>query len=74
MQYDDIHRAEPDDSDSPKVCYCMRVHAATIRRAIRAGARDLAAIQQATKAGTGCGTCRIDLVELLREQAGEPAR
>ena len=74
MQHDGRQRAEPGDTDTPKVCYCMRVHAATIRRAIRAGARDLAAIQQATKAGTGCGTCRIDLVELLREQAGEPAQ
>lgn len=64
------------DGDGIKVCYCMRVHERTLRRAIAAGARDLQSLQDLTRAGTGCGTCRIDLLALLRECAGrsDPAR
>jgi assimilatory nitrate reductase catalytic subunit len=35
--------------------------------AIAAGAEDVAALGQATRAGTGCGTCKVELERLLRE-------
>jgi NAD(P)H-nitrite reductase large subunit len=58
------------DEASPRVCWCMRVHEATLVRAIRAGHDDLDAVARATRAGTGCGTCRSELLDLLaREQA-----
>lgn len=55
--------------DDPRVCYCMKVHRNTILAAIHAGAHTLASLQARTRAGTGCGTCRIDLLQLLA-QAG----
>ena len=43
----------------------MKVHEATLYRAIQAGARTAEALRDATRAGMGCGTCRIDLTKLL---------
>ena len=62
--------ATPQDQ-GPRVCVCMKVHARTLRRAFRAGARSVEELSQATRAGTGCGTCRMDLLELLRQWEGE---
>ena len=50
---------------SPTICVCHGVSAATIRAAIEAGARDVAAIGTATCAGTGCGSCKPELAGLL---------
>ena len=47
----------------------MFVHEATLRRAIERGARSVRDLQDATRAGTGCGTCRMDLQRLLDEAA-----
>ncbi len=58
---------EPGDEETPKVCYCMQVHEATLRRAIESGARSIRDLQDMTRAGTGCGTCRTDLQALLDE-------
>lgn len=57
--------------DNPRVCFCMKVHRNSLLAAIRAGAHTLASLQARTRAGTGCGTCRIDLLHLLAE-AGHP--
>lgn len=57
--------ARPEDEDTPKICYCMHVHEATILRAIREGATTLAELGERTRAGTGCGTCKSELVVLL---------
>ena len=51
----------------PRICVCMKVHAETLRVAFRDGARSLEKLSEATRAGTGCGTCRMDLIELLRQ-------
>jgi NAD(P)H-nitrite reductase large subunit len=65
-----IGRGQRDaDHGDPRICYCMRVHRSTLVAAILGGARTLAALQAATSAGTGCGTCRIDLLELLAAHA-----
>lgn len=60
----------PGDEDSPKICYCMHVHEATLVRVIEAGASTIEQLAETTRAGTGCGTCRSELHRLLRVRAG----
>lgn len=57
---------------SPTICVCHGIREATIAQAIREGADSLAAIGAATRAGTGCGSCRPELSALLAA-ALEPA-
>lgn len=53
-------------------CKCKGVTENTVRGAIREGANTLQAIAEATRAGTGCGTCSVDVEGLIRsEQLGE---
>ena len=55
----------------PRICVCMKVHVETLLQAIRDGALSVEALREATRAGTGCGTCRTDLEQLLRAQRKE---
>jgi len=55
------------------VCNCHKVSASRLREAIGGGATTLDALCGATRAGTGCGSCRGELVELLARHAPEPA-
>lgn len=54
-----------------KVCYCFNVTVGDIENAINEGADSLGAVQQATKAGAGCGRCSANVekvtLELLKE-------
>ncbi len=52
-------------ADSATICNCNAVDAGTIRCAIKDGANDLPALMTATRAGTGCGTCKGSLKEFL---------
>ncbi len=58
----DIGKAAPADvavlADDATVCNCNAVKAGTIRCAIKDGAADLPALMAATRAGTGCGSCK----------------
>ncbi|MEU8271979.1 FAD-dependent oxidoreductase, partial [Sphaerisporangium sp. NPDC049002] len=57
--------------DSARVCECNNVTKGRIRACWEAGARDTAAVVAATRATTGCGTCRDaveSLIGRLREQ------
>lgn len=56
-----------DDPNDPRVCFCWKVHRAELQRLIGEGARTLDELAAATRAGTGCGTCRSDLLRLLRD-------
>jgi nitrite reductase (NADH) large subunit len=57
------------------VCNCHKVSEARLRQAISAGAATVDALSQATKAGTGCGSCRNELAQLLGAgQAPPPAK
>ncbi|MGV9307281.1 FAD-dependent oxidoreductase [Nonomuraea sp. NPDC003727] len=62
--------------DSAKVCQCNNVTKGQIRACWESGARDVIAVAAATRATTGCGTCR-DAVEgivgWLCEQEGVSA-
>lgn len=55
-----------------RVCYCMRVSLRQIEAAIANGARTLAELQAVTRAGTGCGTCRFDLLDILARASVRP--
>ena len=56
-----------DDPENPRICYCMKIHRQQLVSAIAAGAHTVEMLRQATTAGTGCGTCRSELLALLRE-------
>ncbi|PTX48241.1 assimilatory nitrate reductase (NADH) alpha subunit apoprotein [Gemmobacter caeni] len=61
--------------NGPLVCACTGVGRNRLQSAFRDGACDLAAIGQATGAGTNCGACRPEiaamLAQLARPQAAE---
>jgi nitrite reductase (NADH) large subunit len=50
------------------VCNCNKVSERTLREAIAAGADSVAALGAVTKAGTGCGSCKGELSELVLTQ------
>ena len=58
--------ALPDDAT---VCNCNAVKAGTIRCAIKDGAADLPMLMAATRAGTGCGSCKGLAREFLSKVA-----
>jgi NAD(P)H-nitrite reductase large subunit len=61
-------RPQPaDDPTDPRICYCMKIHRDELAAAIAAGAHTVEALREATTAGTGCGTCRSELLMLLQE-------
>jgi len=47
------------------ICNCHKVTEAGIREAIEGGAESLEAIGQCTRAGTGCGSCKGELQQLI---------
>ena len=53
-------------ADDATVCNCNAVNAGTLRSAIRDGADDLPKLIAATRAGTGCGTCKGLVKEFLK--------
>ena len=64
----------PAADPGPRICFCMKVHLATLEAAIAAGARSVAGLRDATRASAGCGTCRPDLEAILRARLGPHAR
>ncbi|MBR0673317.1 (2Fe-2S)-binding protein, partial [Neoroseomonas soli] len=51
---------------SPMVCACHGVTAAAIAAS---GAADVTGVGAATRAGTGCGSCRPEIASLLAREA-----
>ncbi|HEX6243301.1 MAG TPA: FAD-dependent oxidoreductase [Polyangiales bacterium] len=49
-----------------QICSCHKVSEGTLVLCIQAGADTVEALGQQTRAGTGCGSCRGDLAELMR--------
>jgi nitrite reductase (NADH) large subunit len=47
------------------ICNCHKVTEQTLRQAIAEGADSVQALGAATRAGTGCGSCRTELGQLL---------
>ena len=52
--------------EGPLICACNSVGARRIEGAIASGASDVQAVGETTGAGTGCGSCRPEIVRLLR--------
>jgi nitrite reductase (NADH) large subunit len=57
----------------PEVCNCHHVTESTIAGAVRDGCTTLPQLSAATKAGTGCGSCRGALARLILKNAPRPA-
>lgn len=53
------------------VCICNAVTDKQIRRAAKAGASDLWALQRELGVATGCGTCKQNASEILGEVRAE---
>lgn len=53
----------------PEVCNCHHVRESTLVEAIRGGCTSLATLSDATRAGTGCGSCRGQLAGLILSHA-----
>ena len=51
--------------DSAQICDCNAVSKGDIIEAVMAGARGLQAVCDATRAGTGCGSCRPEVQEII---------
>ena len=54
------------------VCNCNKVTEQSLCEAIAAGADSTEALGDATRAGTGCGSCKGDLKQLLQKHAKKP--
>lgn len=61
-------RSEADPVTAPDaavLCHCNNVTHGAVREAIENGANDVAAVTRATRATTGCGTCRRSVEHLM---------
>lgn len=47
------------------ICNCHKVTDTVIRGVVSGGARSVEAVGAATRAGTGCGSCRSDIARLV---------
>ncbi len=57
-----------------QICNCNAVSKGVICAAIKAGCRTVAAVGQQTRAGTGCGSCRPLIAQLVEAGGGVAAR
>ena len=55
----------------PQVCACLNVSARRIDGAIAAGALNIDAVGRAVGAGTGCGSCRPEILRMIRARRPE---
>ncbi len=49
------------------ICRCHKVTEEVIVKAIKNGCKTVEAVGEATKAGTGCGSCKSKIQELINE-------
>jgi nitrite reductase (NADH) large subunit len=57
--------------DEAQICNCNGVSKAAILASVRGGKRTLKALCDATRAGTGCGSCKKDVKALLESCVGD---
>jgi len=65
--------AGPGPSGVRTVCACHKVTQRAVQDAIASGARSVGALGAATRAGTGCGSCRTELLQLLQTSGAADA-
>ena len=58
----------PDDT---QICNCNGVSKGAVIKAIKSGCRSLKAVCDATRAGTGCGSCKTQVKRILEFAAGD---
>jgi nitrite reductase (NADH) large subunit len=58
-------------ADDVQVCNCNGVTKGAIRSCVQDGARTMSAVAAATRAGSGCGSCKGQVLEILEWAAGE---
>ncbi len=56
--------------DSTQICNCNGVSKARLVAAVRDGCRTLKAVCDATRAGTGCGSCKTQVQSIFEHAAG----
>jgi nitrite reductase (NADH) large subunit len=56
--------------DDVQVCNCNGVTKGAIRASVRDGARTISAVAAATRAGSGCGSCKGQVLEIVEWAAG----
>ncbi len=56
------------------ICNCNAVPESRLRAAIAAGAASVEELALATRAGTGCGSCKTELARLLGQPAAAPGK
>lgn len=56
-------------NDGPIICTCMSVGAARINKAIECGASTIREVGKITDAGTNCGSCRMEIQQILSAHA-----
>lgn len=54
------------------ICSCHKVSERALREAIASGADSVAALAESTKAGTGCGSCKGELGQLITSLVKKP--
>ncbi len=57
--------------DDKQICDCNGISKGQICKAIKAGKTTIPAVGKATRAGTGCGSCKKMIRELIEEIAGQ---
>ena len=57
--------------DQIEICHCRAVTTEKVDQSIICGAHDMKSIQRATSASTACGTCRDDVMKLLKYRLGQ---
>ena len=56
------------------ICTCHKVSASCLKDAIEAGASTVEALGVATRAGTGCGSCKSELTQIIAKRAVQPLK
>ncbi len=57
--------------DEAQICNCNGVSKGAVINAVKKGCRSIKALCEATRAGTGCGSCKPQVNELLEFAAGD---
>jgi bacterioferritin-associated ferredoxin len=57
--------ARPFIYNHEELCHCRMVKTELVRQVIKQGCRSIAEVSRTTMAGTGCGSCRKDIDDVL---------
>lgn len=68
---DVVQQSAIDLPDEAQICNCNGVSKGAVINAVKGGCRSLKALCEATRAGTGCGSCKPQVNELLESAAGD---